>query len=366
MASTFSNLKLELMATGENSGTWGDITNTNLGTALEEAITGSVDVAFSSADVTLTLTNTNASQPARNLRLNLTGTSGGARNLIVPDINKLYIVNNGLADTVTIKNATGTGVAVPSNKSMVVFNDGTNVVDVVTHLSSLTTSTLTAATSVTTASLTATTASISGGTVNNTTIGGTTPAAGTFSSLTATTASISGGTVNNTSIGATTPSTGAFTNFTASGTADFTSTGAVKIPAGTQAQRPTPVAGMLRFNEDSDEFEGYNGTAWSSVGGSAITNDTTTATDLFPAFLDATTGTAADIFTSDAKLLYKPSTGELKSEVLVAQNGIVVNAQVITENYTIESGFNASSAGPVSVDPGATVTVSAGSVWVVL
>jgi len=78
MASTYSNLKIQLMATGENATTWGTVTNTNLGTAIEEAITGSADVTFSSATVTLTLTNTNSSQTARNLRLNLIGTSGGA------------------------------------------------------------------------------------------------------------------------------------------------------------------------------------------------------------------------------------------------------------------------------------------------
>jgi len=138
MASTYSNLKIELIATGEQSGTWGITTNTNLGTALEEAIVGSADVTFASADVTLSLTDTNASQTARNFRLNLTGTSGGARNLIVPAIEKPYIVYNGVADTVIVKNATGTGVAVPSGKTMMVYNDGTNVVDVTTYASSMT------------------------------------------------------------------------------------------------------------------------------------------------------------------------------------------------------------------------------------
>jgi len=141
MASTYSPLKIELIATGEQSGTWGTTTNTNLGTALEEAITGSADVSFSSADVTLTLTNTNASQAGRNLRLNLTGTSGGARNLILGSgmqIEKLYLINNGLADAVTVQNTTGTGIAVPAGKSMFVFNNGTDVVDAVTHLTSLT------------------------------------------------------------------------------------------------------------------------------------------------------------------------------------------------------------------------------------
>ena len=138
MPSTYSNLKIELIATGEQSGTWGTTTNTNLGTAIEEAIVGSANVPFSGADVTLTLTDTNAAQIARNLRLNLTGTSGGARNLILGSgcqIEKPYIINNGLADTVTVKNTTGTGVAVPAGKSMWVYNDGTNVVDVVNFLS---------------------------------------------------------------------------------------------------------------------------------------------------------------------------------------------------------------------------------------
>jgi hypothetical protein len=141
MASTYSNLKIQLMTTGENSGTWGNVTNVNLGTAIEEAIVGSADVTFSSATVTLTLTDSNSTQTARNLRLNLTGTSGGAQNLIVPAIEKVYIVNNGCADAITIKNTTGTGIAVPAGKTMWVYNNGTNVVDVVTHLTSLSLST---------------------------------------------------------------------------------------------------------------------------------------------------------------------------------------------------------------------------------
>jgi hypothetical protein len=138
MASTYSSLKIQLMGTGENSGTWGNVTNVNLGTAIEEAIVGSADVTFSSGTVTLTLADSNSSQTARNLRLNLTGTSGGAQNLIVPAIEKVYIVNNGCADAITVKNAGGTGIAVPAGKTMYVYNNGTNVVDAVTHLSSLT------------------------------------------------------------------------------------------------------------------------------------------------------------------------------------------------------------------------------------
>jgi len=139
MASTYSsNLKLQLMGTGDNAGTWGTVTNVNLGTALEESIAGTVDIAFSSGDVTLSLTDTNATQSARNMRLNLTGTSGGARNLIVPAVEKMYVVNNGLADACTVKVSGQTGVAVPAGKTTLLFNNGTDVVNAITHLSSLT------------------------------------------------------------------------------------------------------------------------------------------------------------------------------------------------------------------------------------
>ena len=132
MPSTYSDLKIELIATGEQTGTWGATTNTNLGTALEEAITGSADVTFASNYITLTLTNTNASQAARNLRLNLIGTTGGAtRNLIVPTLQKLYLINNTCTDAIVVKNSTGTGITVGAGKTNFVYNDGSNVVDAI-------------------------------------------------------------------------------------------------------------------------------------------------------------------------------------------------------------------------------------------
>ena len=139
MSSTYSNLKLQLMATGENLATWGNVTNINLGTALEEAVVGSADVTFASGNVTLVLSNVNTTQTARNLRLNLIGTTGGStRNLVVPSIEKVYIVNNTCADSVVVKTTAGSGITVPAGKTMWVYNDGTNVVDVTTHISSLT------------------------------------------------------------------------------------------------------------------------------------------------------------------------------------------------------------------------------------
>ena len=153
---------------------------------------------------------------------------------------------------------------------------------------------------------------------------------------------------------------------TATADSAFTSTGAVQLSSGTTAQRPTGAAGKLRFNTTTAEFEGYNGTTWSSVGGSAISNDTSTATDLYPAFLSATTGTATNIYTSNAKLLYRPSTGELKVTAPIAANGIVLNADSVTSNYTIATGTNGFSVGPLTVASGVTLTVASGQRHIVI
>lgn len=161
MASTWTPQKIQLMTTGENSTTWGNVTNDNLQYALTDMIVGSADVTFASADVTLSLSDTPTSQTARNMRLNCIGTTGGARNLTVPAIEKIYVVANGCADAITVKNATGTGIAVPAGKTMWVYNDGTNVVDVVSYLTALGTVNLTA-TNATVSNLTATTSNIVG------------------------------------------------------------------------------------------------------------------------------------------------------------------------------------------------------------
>jgi len=132
MASTYSALKIELIGTGDQAGTWGATTNTNLGTALEEAITGSANVTFTSSNASIALTDTNASQVARNLRLNLGGTISTTQYLFIPAIEKQYIVNNTLTSPVIVANgdntgATGTTIKIPASSSVVIFNDGVNV-----------------------------------------------------------------------------------------------------------------------------------------------------------------------------------------------------------------------------------------------
>jgi len=144
MASTWSSLKIELLETGANSGTWGTATNVNLGDAvLGEVITGSATVDFpSAADVTLTLTDSATTQSARNLRLNITESGAGigyVGNLILGSncqIEKFYLIRNNGTGVKTIKNTTGTGIAVAAGKATLVYNDGTNVVDVLNSFSS--------------------------------------------------------------------------------------------------------------------------------------------------------------------------------------------------------------------------------------
>ena len=159
------------------------------------------------------------------------------------------------------------------------------------------------------------------------------------------------------------------TTLNASADSIFSSTGALTISKGTTGQQPvSSVTGMLRYNTTSNEFEGYSGSspAWKSVGGSAISNDTSTSSNIYPLLAAATSGTAQNVYTSNAKLLYKPSTGEFSSTVLNASNGIVVNSATISTSYTVASGSNAMSAGPVSIASGQSVTVASGSRWVVV
>jgi hypothetical protein len=299
MASTYSPLKIELIGTGDQSGTWGVTTNTNLGTAIEEAITGSADVAFSSADVTLTLTNTNTTQVARNLRLNLTGTSGGARNLTVPNIEKFYIIANGLADDVTVKNTTGTTYTIPAGTTGQVFSTGTGIK---------------AGSSFFEGALLTSAAVILGGAIENTPIGAITKSTGGFTDLT-TTGNTTLGNASGDTITANAGTLNIPNNLV------FNGTGSVTLPNGTTAEQPVPpTVGMIRYNSSTDSFEGYTtAKGWGAIGGGNATNI-----------------------------------------------GFWQNIQIITGNQAIDSGYNASSVGPITVASGSSVNVPAGSVWLVL
>ena len=111
MPSTYSPLlRLELMAVGEKTNTWGTITNTNLGTLLEKGIAGAVTVDMTSSNVTLTALSGSDDQ-ARCAILLLTGSPGVSRNIVAPSTSKAYIVYNGSNGAAVIKGAATTGVS---------------------------------------------------------------------------------------------------------------------------------------------------------------------------------------------------------------------------------------------------------------
>jgi hypothetical protein len=106
---------------------------------------------------------------------------------------------------------------------------------------------------------------------------------------------------------------------------------------------------------------------WATAGTAVtISDDTTTNATRYPLFADATTGTVSTEYVSSTKLQYNPSTGELTAPAQISSNGIVINSQTVSANYTIAAGNNGLSAGTVSVNSGITVTIATGSVWTVV
>jgi hypothetical protein len=252
MASTYSSLKFELIGTGEQTGTWGTTTNTNLGTAIEEAIVGRATANFTSdANLTLTLTDTNATQVARNFVLNVT--SGVSltvtRDLIVPAIEKPYLVQNNTTGGQSIRViVAGASITIPNGKTAFVYNDNTDVKYAFDYLVDPT-----------------------------------------------------------------------FNAFTSTGDGTFSGTGQVKVPAGTTGQRSgSPVNGMLRYNSDTGQFEGYASSAWGGISGAQ------------------------------------------------AGGAILTNKSTATASYTIATGENGLSVGPITVNSGITITISSGQRWLVL
>ena len=132
MASTYSSdLKLELMTTGEKSGTWGTVTNTNL-QQLEQAASGYISLAVGSGDVALALSN-GAVSNGKNLYFKLTGTLTANRTVTMPDSSeRVFIVEDATTRsasnyTLTVKTVSGTGLVLPVGSTTVLYSDGTNI-----------------------------------------------------------------------------------------------------------------------------------------------------------------------------------------------------------------------------------------------
>lgn len=319
-----SLLGLALPVEGELSGTWGDVVNNSITQLLDDAVAGYSSQSVTGADWTLTTTGSGLPNQARSAILIPTGTPGVSRNIIAPSQSKAYVVINQSNAAVVLKGSATTGVTIPAGSTFLCAWNGSDFIKVSENV------------------------------------------AGSNTQLQFNNNGVFGASANLTWDGSTLAVTGALTATTDS---QFTSTGALKISAGTTAQRPgSPTVSMIRYNSTTGEFEGYSGAspAWKSIGGSALSNDTSTSSYVYPTFAGATSGTALNLYTSNAKLLYKPSTGELKSSALVASNGIVLNADSVAADYTIDTGTNGFSIGPITVNSGITVTVASGQQWVVI
>jgi len=141
MSSTYStNLAIELIGTGDQAGTWGTTTNTNLGTLIEQAISGYVTQAITDgADTVITIPN-GATGTARNMAIECTGTLTAARNLIVPANKKLYLIYNNTSGgyAVTVKVSGQTGVSVPNGAKVWLVSNGTDIVVATNYMAALT------------------------------------------------------------------------------------------------------------------------------------------------------------------------------------------------------------------------------------
>ena len=383
MASTYSDLKFELIGTGDQSGTWGTTTNDNIGTAIEQALVGLGNPVFTSdANLTISLSNTVALQTARALVLNATssGSLTATRELVVPTIEKQYIVQNNTsgAQSITVKTSGGTGITVPNGRKAHLYVDGTNVIQMFDFVD------------------------INGGTIDNAVIGGTTAAAGTFTTVNATTVDttnlevtnikakdgtasatiadstgvmtvassvltttdINGGTIDNTAVGSGTASSGAFTTLTATtpvgvasgGTGAATLTGVLK-GNGTSAFTVATAGTDYVAPGTATTF-----TALQTFAGTSSNADLKTSNILETATVSATaaTGTIAYDVTTQSVLYYTTNasgnfTVNFRGSSGTTLNTVMATGESLSATFLVTNGATAYYNSAVQVD-GSSVT----------
>ena len=307
MASTYvNNLRLQEMTTGEKSGTWGTITNTNL-ELIGEALASGTENLGSDADATITMAD-GATDGIRSLHVKITsGVSLTATRTITIAPNtvaKVWMIENATtgSQSITISQGSGANVTIANGTTKLLFTDGAGSSAAVTELSVITDA---------------------GGTVDGSLT------LGASASILADALLIASATGAEEYI--TAAVNGAVNLFhndvskfstTADGV-DVTATGSIKIATGTTAERPSsPTTGDFRFNTTTTAAEIYNGSSFVSVGGGA--------------------------------------SGGGSDEVFVE------NDQTVTTNYTITTNRNAMSTGPITINSGISVTVPSGSNYVIL
>jgi hypothetical protein len=285
MSSTYSDLKFELIATGEQSGSWGSTTNTNIGTAIQQAIVGMATLTsadFTANVATLTLTNTNAAQNARALCLNIAaGAVSAAGTINVPAIQKPYIVINGSSYTVTVKVSGLTGVAVPTGKRTVIYNNGTDVGNQIDYLPSLTLGDVTGTIVGTTATQTLTNKDMTSGTNSFPTTLVTLTGTQTLTNKTLTSPAVNTGTLTNPTVTDYIETVSAIGTVTSSSTLSLSSgtvlTATLTASTACTFTMPTATAGksfVLLLKQAASTGNGtatFTGVKWSSNGAPTIT-----------------------------------------------------------------------------------------------
>jgi hypothetical protein len=150
----------------------------------------------------------------------------------------------------------------------------------------------------------------------------------------------------------------------------LTATGATNVTLPTSGYVVSSVtqlgANPVTGTPSSTTFLRGDGT-WATAGTNiTLTNDTLTATNLYPVFATSTSGTVTGLNTGNAKLLYKPSTGDLQSEQFIAGNGLFINNQTINTSYSIPTTQSAMSTGPITLAASVSVTLASGARWIIL
>lgn len=307
MATYSTSLKLTLLADGEQAGTWGQTQNTNLGTLLEQAITGVVGITMTDANYTMSNLN-GVSDEARNAVLMVTGTNNAVRDVIAPLVEKLYTVYNGTTGgyAIRIKAASGSAVTIPNGMTTLVYCDGTNFYS---GLSGSPGSFYINGDGTVTGNLAVTgNAAVTG----NVTITGS-----VLGNLTAT-----GNVTAGTNVVATTQFTGPGTGLTGTA-ASLTSGKATNLVGGDANKIPYQTAA-----------------------------NTTT-------FLAAPTTVGTVVYWDGSNITWSAGGAP------VASGCIYLNNQTITADYTMGATVNGQSAGPITIDTGVTVTIDTGANWVI-
>jgi len=274
MATYVNDLRLKEITTGDESGTWGTSTNTNL-ELIANAMGLGAEAIPNASTHTITMAD-GAADEFRSTFLRLTGGGQACTVTLGPStLSHTWIMRNETAAALTLTQGSGANVVIAAGQTKIVSTDGGGAGAIVYEMDDLELAGNLIASAATITTLASSAATLTGGTVNGMVVGGSTPAAGTFTTLIAnTSATVSGDLTVDTStlkVDSTNNRVGIL-NASPDVVLDIgSSTDAVHMPVGTTGQRPTGAAGYFRYNSTLSQFEGYTD-GWGAIGGGGGSN----------------------------------------------------------------------------------------------